>query len=103
MAIELCQDDKPLEVRKTLAACYHDLLANKKDYPSFKRLDKLLDCFLQDSMLKESGVQTMLSRNLTKITNNYFARLNVQDFVNRILVKRRAKLTGFDHKEIAQK
>ena len=80
-----------MEVRRTLAACYHELLANKKDYASFKRLDKVLDSFLQDSMLKESGVQTLLSKNLTLITNNYFKQLNIQDFVNRILLKRRAK------------
>ena len=56
LVLELCQEDKPMEVRRTLAACYHELLANKKDYASFKRLDKVLDSFLQDSMLKESGV-----------------------------------------------
>jgi len=42
IALELCSEDKPLEVRRTLAACYHELLANKKDFASFKRLDKLL-------------------------------------------------------------
>ena len=46
MTLELCQEDKPMEVRNTLASCYHELLANKKDFASFKRLDKLLDCFL---------------------------------------------------------
>ena len=91
MVLELCQEDKPFEVRKTLAACYHELLANKKDYASFKRLDQVLNIFLQDPMLKESGVQSMLSRNLTSITNNYFAQLSIKEFVNRILLKRRAK------------
>ena len=92
-----------MEVRRTLAACYHELLANKKDYASFKRLDKVLDSFLQDSMLKESGVQTLLSKNLTLITKNYFAQLNIQDFVNRILLKRRAKQNGLNQEEISQK
>lgn len=61
MALELCEEDKPFEVKRTIAAGYHELLANKKNLKSFKRLSKLLDVFLQDSMLKESGVQTMLT------------------------------------------
>ena len=46
MALELSLEDKPFEVRKCLAACYHELLAHKKGLPSFRRLDKLLDNFL---------------------------------------------------------
>lgn len=90
MALELSKDDKPMEVRKTLAACYHELLANKKDFASFKRLDKLLENFVQDPMLKESGIQAMLSKNLTLIAQNYFARLEVTDLVNKILQRQRA-------------
>ena len=56
MALELSRKDKPMEVRKTLAASYHELLANKKDISSFKRLDKLLSNLLKDSLIKESGV-----------------------------------------------
>lgn len=77
MALELCGEEKPLEVKRSLAAGYHELLGNKKNYQSFKRLDKLLEAFLMDSMLKESGVQTMLSKNITAIIENYFAKLDV--------------------------
>ena len=84
MALELCHEDKPMEVRRTLAASYHEMLAYKKDLTSLRRLEKLLANFLQDPYLKESGVQTMLTKNLIKIVKNYFARLNVDDIVLRI-------------------
>ena len=56
MVLELSLEDKPIEVKKSLAASFHELLANKKDISSFKRLDKLLSNLLNDSLLKESGV-----------------------------------------------
>lgn len=31
MALELSQEDKPFEIRRTLAASYHELLRHKKD------------------------------------------------------------------------
>ena len=31
MALELCEEDKPFEVKRTIAAGYHELLANKKN------------------------------------------------------------------------
>ena len=77
MALELCHEEKPLEVRCTLAASFHELLACKKDMASFKRFDLLLNNFLQDPLLKESGVQTMLSKNLSAIIENYFVNIDL--------------------------
>lgn len=88
IALELCGEDKPFEIRRSLAAGLHQLLANKKNFQSFKRLDKLFEAFLFDSMLKESGVQEILSKNLATIIENYFAKLDVLDCTDRILVKR---------------
>ena len=58
MALELSCGDKPLEVRRTLAASFHELLACKRDMGSFKRLNRLFANFLLDPLLKESCVQT---------------------------------------------
>ena len=75
----------PLEVRRTLAASYHDLLTYKNDMASFKRLDGLLYNFLNDSMLKESGMQTVLSKNLTQIVMNYYSNIDVAKMIDQIL------------------
>ena len=48
LALELSQEEKPMEVRSTLAASFHELLGLKKGMQSFKRLDNLLNNFLLD-------------------------------------------------------
>ena len=88
MAIELSKQDKPLDVRRTLAASFHELLLIKKDFSSLKRLDKLLDTLINDSYLKESGIQTVLTKNLALIVENYFKNLDIQQFVKQIFLQK---------------
>ena len=88
MAIELSKQEKPLDVRRTLAASFHELLLIKKDISSLKRLDKLLDTLINDSYLKESGIQTVLTKNLALIVENYFKNLDIQQFVKQIFLQK---------------
>lgn len=50
-------------------------------------------------MLKESGVQTIISQNLALIIENYFAKLDILQCTDRILVKRAQKRTGLNKVE----
>lgn len=52
------QEDRPLEVRRGLALCLHELLKYKQNLASLKKLNRLLACLVHDMMVKESGVQT---------------------------------------------
>lgn len=53
-------------------------------------------------MLKESGVQTMICKNLGAIVDNYFTNIRIKDVVSRILLVRRARQTGLNPKELVR-
>ena len=72
MVIELSHEDKPVEVKRTLAACFHELLKYKHDVESFKRLNKVFENLIRDPLMKESGVQSQLCKNISLIVDNYF-------------------------------
>ena len=86
MVLELVsQDDRPLELRRGLAACFHELLKYKSNLASLKKLNRLLANFVQDTMLKESGVQTQLCQNLATIIDNYFSGIEVRALTEKII------------------
>ena len=77
LALGISEEDKPFEVKRTLAAGFHELLLNKRNIHSLKRLDRLLRSFLYDPTMKESGVQTQLTINIGSIVTNYFTNIDI--------------------------
>ena len=81
----MCREDKPNEVRKALAAGYHELLKYKVDMESFKRLNSLFIYMLQDEMLKETGMMSMLAKKAGLVIDNYFSNIDKQALIDQIV------------------
>ena len=77
-------EERPLEVRRILAASLHELLRYKHDLVSLRRLNSLLGSLVKDPMLKESGVQTQLCNNLAQIIDNYFKGIDLHCLAEKI-------------------
>ena len=77
-------EERPLEVRRILAASLHELLRYKHDLVSLRRLNSLLGSLVKDPMLKESGVQTQLCNNLAAIIDNYFKGIDLHCLAEKI-------------------
>ena len=48
--------------------------------------------FLRDASFKESGVQSVLAKNVAEIVKNYYSKLSVEKIVRKIVQKKQDKL-----------
>ena len=79
-------------MKRVLAAGFHELLANKQNTQGFKFLNTLFKNFLNDIYFKESEIQSMLTKNVSAIVQNYFSKLSIEKVVKKIVQRKQEKL-----------